>query len=700
MSGSLDEISSKISSAPAWISQSAADCERSNKLKRFRIKNKLDTPYSRQSSIKPAENLHPLPAVSTLSTTLTDVGAECHSNPASAKRKSSPPSPHGTPKTQKLVPQPYAGHGNSSALLTSLDDNDDMDVEVPANPFVDGTSCDASRSLGAPRSQDAPRTQVSPPRPTSPRPPPFIIAGLTGLREITALVKTVTNNFKIKNIGSSSARLTVEDGKTYREVQNLLQDNEIPYNSWQPKEERSFRVVARGLHSDTDKQDISDYLTALDHKSSTAPALTVSLSVDQDPSQWPVLGNPVTSGASSRPLSTAASSSPCGVSVLHQPAQERLLQQILSLQAAQQKDAHAQSSSVEKLLSRLDQMMALLMQVMGKSKLTSLLINDPPYALDTTNDIDFAAEDLVEKIHTAAAASMVNHRNVLPLGPPRAPLKPEFLALLRRKRELRRRWMRTRHPLDQAEFKAATDVLWKALFEAKSEFFVEKLRAIDPNQNRGFDLWKCTRGLKRQPLRRFSLLRRDGTWARSDLEIAEEFATDLSERFTPFDLASDEEVLATTSYAGVVPGPSVPIRQIDVPEVVEQIKRLKPTKAPGHDGLDAAAALKTGQCSTSATATVTMLAVCTNGAGPSKPAFHPGLGLKGIILPPPDTSEPKQSAKSAAKAPTGTGTASGRKSSCLRCAYGQVLSYQKALRDAKQDSWSGLRAALCIYRRI
>ncbi|KAM8718773.1 hypothetical protein ACLKA7_001478 [Drosophila subpalustris] len=34
ISGSLDEISSKISSAPAWISQSAADCERSNKLKR------------------------------------------------------------------------------------------------------------------------------------------------------------------------------------------------------------------------------------------------------------------------------------------------------------------------------------------------------------------------------------------------------------------------------------------------------------------------------------------------------------------------------------------------------------------------------------------------------------------------------------------------------------------------------------------
>ncbi|KAM8714836.1 hypothetical protein ACLKA7_001239 [Drosophila subpalustris] len=82
----------------------------------------------------------------------------------------------------------------------------------------------------------------------------------------------------------------------------------------------------------------------------------------------------------------------------------------------------------------------------------------------------------------------------------------------------------------------------------------------------------------------------------------------------------------------------------------------KPTGILDSSSSAAAAALKPGQCSANATETVTMPAVCTNGAGPSKPAFHPGLGVKGIILPPPDTSEPKQSAKSAAKAPTGTGT--------------------------------------------
>ncbi|KAM8701972.1 hypothetical protein ACLKA7_001283 [Drosophila subpalustris] len=54
---------------------------------------------------------------------------------------------------------------------------------------------------------------------------------------------------------------------------------------------------------------------------------------------------------------------------------------------------------------------------------------------------------------------------------------------------------------------------------------------------------------------------------------------------------------------------------------------------------------------------VTMPAGHANaGAGPSKPAFHPGLGVDGVILPPPDALKSKQSAKSAAEAPVGAGT--------------------------------------------
>ncbi|KAM8701685.1 hypothetical protein ACLKA7_005454 [Drosophila subpalustris] len=226
----------------------------------------LDSPYSKPSSSKsaistPRSTVDLANPSSQCSQTLPIVNSVGPSKSATIKRKSSS-LPTGVPKSQKFVPQSYAGHGNSFALL-SPDDNEAMDVVPPGQSSdVDGNGCDVSHPQDAPCAEKT-RTQVTSSRPSS-RPPPFIIAGLTSLRDITNLVKTVTNNFKFKNIGSSSARLTVEDGVTYRKVQNLLQSNNIPYNSWHPKEERSFRVVARGLHAETDKQGNNYDLNCLD----------------------------------------------------------------------------------------------------------------------------------------------------------------------------------------------------------------------------------------------------------------------------------------------------------------------------------------------------------------------------------------------------------------------------------------------------
>ncbi|KAL7726321.1 hypothetical protein ACLKA6_010227 [Drosophila palustris] len=60
-----------------------------------------------------------------------------------------------------------------------------------------------------------------------------------------------------------------------------------------------------------------------------------------------------------------------------------------------------------------------------------------------------------------------------------------------------------------------------------------------------------------------------------------------------------------------------------------------------------------------AVATSEMVTMPTDNAkevGPRKPVFHPGLGVEGVILPPPITSGPKQSAISAAEVSVGAGT--------------------------------------------
>ncbi|KAM8718305.1 hypothetical protein ACLKA7_001005 [Drosophila subpalustris] len=140
-------------SAPGWISQSAADCERSDKLKRFRNKKMLDTPYSRLSLILLILHLR-VPKLCLLLT---------------------------------LLALSYAGHGNSFALLSPDDNEEAMDVVPPGQPSDVGSSgCDVSHPQDAPCAEKNPRTQVTSSRPSS-RPPPFIIAGFTSLRDIANL---------------------------------------------------------------------------------------------------------------------------------------------------------------------------------------------------------------------------------------------------------------------------------------------------------------------------------------------------------------------------------------------------------------------------------------------------------------------------------------------------------------------------------
>ncbi|KAL7742877.1 hypothetical protein ACLKA6_016242 [Drosophila palustris] len=209
-----------MSSAPGWISQSAADCERSEKLKRFKNKKMLDTPYSRPSSSKsaistPRFTVDVANPSSPCLQTLPIVSSVGPSKSATIKRKSSF-LPTGVPKSQKFFSQSFAGHGNSFALLSPDDNKEAKDMEPRGQSSdVGGNGCDVMHPQDAPRTEKVPRTQVTSSMPSS-RPPPFIIAGLTSLRDIADLVKTVTNSFKFKNIGSSSARLTVEDGVTYR----------------------------------------------------------------------------------------------------------------------------------------------------------------------------------------------------------------------------------------------------------------------------------------------------------------------------------------------------------------------------------------------------------------------------------------------------------------------------------------------------
>jgi len=118
--------------------------------------------------------------------------------------------------------------------------------------------------------------------------------------------------------------------------------------------------------------------------------------------------------------------------------------------------------------------------------------------------------------------------------------------------------MRSQDPVDKNAYRRADDDLKKLLYETKRRYFDEMLLNADPTKPYGFNLWKCTRNMKRQPLRKIPIKKSDDTWCRSDSEISLAFADELEKRFQPFELVTREDVEATLAFLDA-PSPSMEV---------------------------------------------------------------------------------------------------------------------------------------------
>jgi len=146
--------------------------------------------------------------------------------------------------------------------------------------------------------------------------------------------------------------------------------------------------------------------------------------------------------------------------------------------------------------------------------------------------------------------------------------------------------MRSQDPVDKSAYRRAEDDLKKLLYETKRKYFDEMLLNADPTKPYGFNLWKCTRNMKRQPLRKIPIKKCDDTWCRFDSEISLAFADELEKRFQPLELASREDVEETLPILDAPSPDALPIQHVGPEEVCLHIQKLHPRKAPGFDGVD------------------------------------------------------------------------------------------------------------------
>lgn len=101
-----------------------------------------------------------------------------------------------------------------------------------------------------------------------PKPPPIFIPNVTNItRMISDILKLVsTEEFTYKSLQDGQVRLMIKNIDAYRKIIKQLEKSKISFHSYQIKQERSYRVVIKGLHHSTDVNDIKSQLTALGHK--------------------------------------------------------------------------------------------------------------------------------------------------------------------------------------------------------------------------------------------------------------------------------------------------------------------------------------------------------------------------------------------------------------------------------------------------
>jgi len=75
-------------------------------------------------------------------------------------------------------------------------------------------------------------------------------------------------------------------------------------------------------------------------------------------------------------------------------------------------------------------------------------------------------------------------------------IKSDVLDLVRLKRTLRRRLMRSRDSADKREYRRSEDDLKKLLHRTKSEYFGDLVRKTDSTKSIGFNPWEARRNTK------------------------------------------------------------------------------------------------------------------------------------------------------------------------------------------------------------
>lgn len=92
-------------------------------------------------------------------------------------------------------------------------------------------------------------------------PPPINITGITNYDIVHTLMKTVTNkDYKITALNNNIWKINTPDSDIYRALMTKLKREQLQWFTYENKNVRPIKVMARGLHATCAKEDIIENL--------------------------------------------------------------------------------------------------------------------------------------------------------------------------------------------------------------------------------------------------------------------------------------------------------------------------------------------------------------------------------------------------------------------------------------------------------
>lgn len=115
---------------------------------------------------------------------------------------------------------------------------------------------------------DEPTNHSNTPKPKEPNPPPIYVYGVINYKDMIDNLAVIVpeESYFTKTFPDNTVKINAYTSDAYRKLIHHLREGKIIHHSYQPKQERAYRVVIRNLHCSTPLEEITHELGLKGHK--------------------------------------------------------------------------------------------------------------------------------------------------------------------------------------------------------------------------------------------------------------------------------------------------------------------------------------------------------------------------------------------------------------------------------------------------